>query len=209
MVVELKQKFNGEFEEGLLEDIVRVGTFRAVPENFELIDIGEPIKGVPLLLNGAIKVSREDVNGDELLLYYLEEGDSCAMTMAWEMGNQKSKIRAVTELPSELIMVPLTAVEHWSSLYSSWRKFIFKSYHMRLEELMETIDSIAFDQLETRLWEYLLEKKRITKNDLLTITHQNIAQEIYSSRVVISRLLKRLEHQNKIKLQRNTIEILV
>ena len=82
------------------------------------------------------------------------------------------------------------------------------SYHKRMEELLETVDSIAFDQLETRLWEYLVEKKRINKKEVLSITHQNIAQEIYSSRVVVSRLLKRLEQQEKIKLHRNAIEML-
>lgn len=207
MVVELKTLFGEIFEEELLEEITRVGTLRAVPADFELMDIGEPIKGVPLMLSGAIKISREDINGDELLLYYLEEGDSCTMTMAWEMGQQKSQIRAVTELPSQLIMIPLNAIEDWSSRFPSWRKFIFQSYHKRMEELLATVDSIAFDQLEKRLWAYLVEKKRVTKANTLTITHQTIAQEIHSSRVVISRLLKRLEVEQKIRLHRNAIEL--
>ena len=207
MIVALKTLFGEVFEEALLEEIARVGTLRDVPADFELMDIGQPIKGVPLMLKGAIKISREDLNGDELLLYYLEEGDSCTMTMAWEIGKQKSQIRAVTELPSKLIMVPLNAVEDWSSRFPTWRKFIFKSYHKRMEELLATVDSIAFDQLEKRLWEYLLEKKRITKANTLSITHQTIAQEMHSSRVVISRLLKRLELENKIRLSRNTIEL--
>lgn len=207
MIVALKSLFGEIFEEALLEEITRVGTLRDVPADFELMDIGEPIKGVPLMLSGAIKISREDINGDELLLYYLEEGDSCTMTMAWEMGQQKSQIRAVTELPSQLIMVPLTAVEDWSTLFPSWRKFIFQSYHKRMEELLATVDSIAFDQLEKRLWEYLLEKKRVVKANTLSITHQTIAQEMHSSRVVISRLLKRLEVENKIRLHRNAVEL--
>lgn len=207
MIVALKTLFGEVFEEALLEEIARVGTLRDVPADFELMDIGQPIKGVPLMLKGAIKISREDLNGDELLLYYLEEGDSCTMTLAWEIGKQKSQIRAVTELPSKLIMVPLNAVEDWSSRFPTWRKFIFKSYHKRMEELLATVDSIAFDQLEKRLWEYLLEKKRITKANTLSITHQTIAQEMHSSRVVISRLLKRLELENKIRLSRNTIEL--
>ena len=208
MIVALKNLFGEIFEEALLEEITRVGTLREVPADFELMDIGEPIKGVPLMLNGAIKISREDINGDELLLYYLEEGDSCTMTMAWEMGQQKSQIRAVTELPSQLIMVPLSAVEDWSSRFPSWRKFIFQSYHKRMEELLATVDSIAFDQLEKRLWAYLVEKKRITKMNTLSITHQTIAQEMHSSRVVISRLLKRLEVDQKIRLHRNAIELI-
>ena len=124
------------------------------------------------------------------------------------MGEHKSKIRAVTELPSQLIMVPLSAVEQWSFRYSSWTNFIFKSYHKRMEELLETVDSLAFNQLEKRLWNYLLEKKRITKKNTLSITHQTIAGEIHSSRVVVSRLLKRLEVDNKIVLHRNAIELL-
>ena len=208
MIIALKNLFGEIFEEALLEEITRVGTLREVPADFELMDIGEPIKGVPLMLSGAIKISREDINGDELLLYYLEEGDSCTMTMAWEMGQQKSQIRAVTELPSQLIMVPLSAVEDWSSRFPSWRKFIFQSYHKRMEELLATVDSIAFDQLEKRLWAYLVEKKRITKMNTLSITHQTIAQEIHSSRVVISRLLKRLEVDQKIRLHRNAIELI-
>ena len=208
MIVALKNLFGKIFEEALLEEITRVGTLREVPADFELMDIGEPIKGVPLMLSGAIKISREDVNGDELLLYYLEEGDSCTMTMAWEMGQQKSEIRAVTELPSQLIMVPLSAVEEWSSRFPSWRKFIFQSYHKRMEELLATVDSIAFDQLEKRLWAYLVQKKRVTKVNALSITHQTIAQEMHSSRVVISRLLKRLERDQKIRLHRNAIELI-
>lgn len=208
MIVALKNLFGEIFEEALLEEITRVGTLREVPADFELMDIGEPIKGVPLMLRGAIKISREDINGDELLLYYLEEGDSCTMTMAWEMGQQKSQIRAVTELPSQLIMVPLSAVEDWSSRFPSWRKFIFQSYHKRMEELLATVDSIAFDQLEKRLWAYLVEKKRVTKVSTLSITHQTIAQEMHSSRVVISRLLKRLEVDQKIRLHRNAIELI-
>jgi CRP/FNR family transcriptional regulator len=207
VLVALKTLFGKIFEEELLLEISRVGTIRDVPADFELMDIGEPIKGVPLMLSGAIKISREDINGDELLLYYLEEGDSCTMTMAWEMGQQKSQIRAVTELPSQLIMIPLSAVEDWSSRFPSWRKFIFQSYHKRMEELLATVDSIAFDQLEKRLCTYLMEKKRVTKTNTLSITHQTIAQEMHSSRVVISRLLKRLEVDQKIRLHRNAIEL--
>ena len=209
MIVELTEHFGAVFESALIEEIVQVATLRTIPAGSELIDIGETVKGLPLMLEGAIKISNEDQNGDELLLYYLEAGDSCTMTLAWELGEQKSKIRAVTEMPSQLIMIPLPYVEQWTHTYASWRQFIFKSYQKRMEELLETLDSIAFDQLEERLWNYLCEKRRITQSPFLHITHQTIAQEIHSSRVVISRLLKRLEKTNKIHLQRNGIEILV
>jgi len=208
VIVELKKHFGSNFETALLEEIAQVGTFRSVPAEVELMDIGQTIKGVPLMLHGAVKISREDSEGNELLLYYLEEGESCTMTFAWELGQQKSKIRAVTEMPSELIMVPLSVMENWSERYPSWRQFLFKSYQKRMDELLETLDSLAFDQLEKRLWNYLIEKKRVTKQTTLSITHQTIAQDLHSSRVVISRLLKRLENNQKISLHRNTIELI-
>jgi len=208
VIVELKKHFGSNFETALLEEIAQVGTFRSVPAEVELMDIGQTIRGVPLMLHGAVKISREDSEGNELLLYYLEEGESCTMTFAWELGQQKSKIRAVTEMPSELIMVPLSVMENWSERYPSWRQFLFKSYQKRMDELLETLDSLAFDQLEKRLWNYLIEKKRVTKQNILHITHQTIAQELHSSRVVISRLLKRLENNQKISLQRNAIELI-
>ena len=208
MIVELKKHFGSNFETALLEEIAQVGIFRSVPAEVELMDIGQTIKGVPLMLHGAVKISREDSEGNELLLYYLEEGESCTMTFAWELGQQKSKIRAVTEMPSELIMVPLSVMENWSERYPSWRQFLFKSYQKRMDELLETLDSLAFDQLEKRLWNYLIEKKRVTKQTTLSITHQTIAQDLHSSRVVISRLLKRLENNQKISLHRNAIELI-
>ena len=208
MIVELKKHFGSNFETALLEEIAQVGTFRSVPAEVELMDIGQTIRGVPLMLHGAVKISREDSEGNELLLYYLEEGESCTMTFAWELGQQKSKIRAVTEMPSELIMVPLSVMENWSDRYPSWRQFLFKSYQKRMDELLETLDSLAFDQLEKRLWNYLIEKKRVTKQTTLSITHQTIAQDLHSSRVVISRLLKRLENNQKISLHRNAIELI-
>ena len=208
MIVELKKHFGSNFETALLEEIAQVGTFRSVPAEVELMDIGQTIKGVPLMLHGAVKISREDSEGNELLLYYLEEGESCTMTFAWELGQQKSKIRAVTEMPSELIMVPLSVMENWLDRYPSWRQFLFKSYQKRMDELLETLDSLAFDQLEKRLWNYLIEKKRVTKQTTLSITHQTIAQDLHSSRVVISRLLKRLENNQKISLHRNAIELI-
>ena len=128
MIIELKNRFGAIFETELLEEIAQVGTFRSVPAEVELMDIGQTIKGVPLMLSGAVRISREDSQGNELLLYYLEEGESCTMTFAWELGQQKSKIRAVTEMPSDLIIVPLSVMENWSDQYPSWRKFLFTSY---------------------------------------------------------------------------------
>jgi CRP/FNR family transcriptional regulator, anaerobic regulatory protein len=205
MILELKQLFGAIFEEELIHEIAKVGTLREVPEDYMLIDIGEQIKGIPLMISGAIKIYRENANGDELLLYYLEEGDSCTLTYTLEMNASKSKIRAISELPSKLIMIPLKQMKVWEQQYPSWRNFLFRSYQIRMDELIETLDSLAFDGLEKRLMNYLTEKKRVNGKNELQITHQNIALELHSSRVVISRLLKKLELSGKIQLRRNEI----
>lgn len=208
MILELKKLFGNVFEEDLIQEIAKVGTLKEIPEDFMMIDIGEKIKGVPLMVSGAIKISRENETGEELLLYYLEEGDSCTLTFAWEMGETKSKIRAVSELPSKLIMVPIQRIQDWESKYPSWRSFLFRSYQIRMDELIDTLDSLAFDGLEKRLMDYMVEKKRVNGKNELLITHQNIALELHSSRVVISRLLKKLEQTGKIQLKRNKIIII-
>ena len=209
MILELKKLFGNVFEEDLIQEIAKVGTLKEIPEDFMMIDIGEKIKGVPLMVSGAIKISRENEIGEELLLYYLEEGDSCTLTFAWEMGETKSKIRAVSELPSKLIMVPIQRIQDWESKYPSWRSFLFRSYQIRMDELIDTLDSLAFDGLEKRLMDYMVEKKRVNGKNELLITHQNIALELHSSRVVISRLLKKLEQTGKIQLKRNKIIIFI
>ncbi len=208
MIKELKESYGHIFEEALVNEIVQVGTFKEIPEGFKLMEIGEYVRGMPLLVSGAIKVLREDKDGDELLLYYLEKGDTCSMTLTCCMGDSKSEIRAIAETDAKLIMVPIQKMDEWTAKYKSWRNFVFESYHNRLNELLQTLDSIAFDKMDMRLVAYLKEKARITKEDIIHNTHQEIAYDLHSSRVVISRLLKKLEQMGKIQLHRNHIEIL-
>jgi len=208
MIQELKQSYGQHFEEALINEIVQVGTFKEVPEGYKLIDIGEYLNGMPLLVSGAIKILREDIDGGELLLYYLEKGDTCSMTMTCCMGSAKSEIRAIAETDTKLIMVPIQKMEQWTAKYKSWRNFVFESYHNRLNELLHTLDSIAFDNMDERLINYLKEKKRIVKEDTIRNTHQEIAYDLHSSRVVISRLLKKLEQMGRIELHRNYLKVL-
>lgn len=208
MIQELTESYGSIFEKDLINEILQVGTFKEVPEGYKLIEIGDYMKGMPLLISGAIKILREDNDGDELLLYYLEKGDTCSMTLACCMGDSKSEIRAITETDSKLIMVPMQKMEEWTVKYRTWRNFVFNSYHERLNELLSTLDSIAFDKMDARLVSYLKEKARINKGDIINNTHQEIAYELHSSRVVISRLLKKLEQMGSIELHRNYIKIL-
>tara|TARA_R110002012_G_scaffold321944_1_gene552604 strand:- start:50843 stop:51553 length:711 start_codon:yes stop_codon:yes gene_type:complete len=208
MLQQLYDNYGSIFEKELLDEIVAIGTFKEVPEGYKLIEIGEYIKSMPLLVSGAIKILREDADGDELLLYYLEKGETCSMTLTCCMANSKSEIRAIAELDTVLIMIPVQKMEEWTAKYKSWRNFVFESYHKRVNELLLTVDSIAFQNMDERLLNFLKEKSRINKEDTIHNTHQEIAYDLHSSRVVISRLLKKLEEMGKIKLHRNFIKII-
>ena len=207
MIKELKDNYGHLFEDELLNEINQVGTFKEVPEGFKMIDIGNYVKAIPLLISGAIKILRQDNDGDELLLYFLEKGDTCAITLSCCLGQTKSEVRAIAETKATLIMVPIQKMEEWSGKYKSWRSFVFESYHHRLNEMLETIDSIAFLKMDERLIKYLKEKARISQDKTIHNTHQEIAYELHTSRVVISRLLKKLENLGKVKLHRNHIVI--
>jgi CRP/FNR family transcriptional regulator len=208
MINEIKESYGHIFEEALLDEIVQVGTYKEIPEGFKMMDIGDYVKSMPLLISGVIKVLREDNDGDELLLYYLERGETCSMTMTCCLGQKKSEIRAIAETDAKLIMIPVGKMEEWTAKYKSWRNFVFESYHNRINELLTTLDSIAFYQMDERLLKYLKEKMRVNDSNIIKNTHQDIAYDLHTSRVVISRLLKKLEQLGKIELNRNFIKIL-
>ncbi len=207
MIQLLQENYGSIFEKALLQDIVQVGTLKQVPAGFQLMEIGSYVKAMPLLLSGAIKVLREDNDGEELLLYYLEKGETCSMTLTCCVGQTKSEIRAIAEVDTQLIMVPIQKMEEWTSKYKTWRNFVFNSYHNRLNEMLLTIDSIAFKNMDGRLVEYLKNKVKINNSTTINNTHQEIANELHSSRVVISRLLKKMESLGKIELHRNSIVV--
>ncbi|MDO6801635.1 Crp/Fnr family transcriptional regulator [Wenyingzhuangia sp. 1_MG-2023] len=208
MLTLLEQHYGYIFEKELLEEIVRVSTIKEVPAGTTLMNIGQYVKSMPLLLEGVIKILREDEEGDELLLYFLEKGDTCAMTMSCCTGNKKSEIKAVTELDTKLVMIPVEKMDEWVGKYKSWRTFVLGSYHHRLMELLETVDNIAFKKMDERLLKYLHDKVAVTASRKIKSTHQEIAYELHTSRVVISRLLKKLENQGIITLHRNSLEVL-
>lgn len=204
----LKQQYGYLFEDALLVQVEAVGIYKRIPQGQTIMDIGEPITHMPLLLNGAIKILREDADGDELLLYFLEKGDTCAMTFSCCMGKNKSEIRAVTENETELLMIPVKQMEVWMGKYKSWQQFILDSYHTRMMELLETVDTLAFMRLDERLLKHLQDKAKVSHDENIHTTHQDIALDLHTSRVVISRLLKKLEKEGKLEMHRNHIKVL-
>ena len=192
-------------EEELIQEINRVGQIRTTTIDEILINVGDAMTSIPIILSGSIKISRENDNGDELLLYYIEGGDTCAMTLQCCVRQMKSEIRATSMEDSVLLMLPTEMMELWMHKYKSWREYILQSYHVRLTELMETIDAIAFMRLDERLLKYLTDQAKLLGSLEIHHTHQQIAEDLHSSRVVISRLLKHLEIKGIIILKRNKI----
>lgn len=208
MQKKLNTNYSYLFEDALLKEIEEVSTYSKIKANTIIMDIDKYITSMPLVLNGAIKILREDNDGDELVLYYLEVGDTCAMTLSCCMGRTKSKVRAVTETEVELLMIPKEKMAEWLSKYRTWQEFVLQSYHNRMQEFIEAIDTIAFLKMDERLLKYLKDKAVINQNDIIRVTHQEVANDLHTSRVVISRLLKALEKKQKIKLQRNSIKVI-
>lgn len=198
---------NLPFEPELVSEIFNCGKEFHFKQNDIVIDIGQPVGYMPLLLSGALKILREDDNGEELLLYFLEKGDTCAMSMSCCLGQQISKIRATAETDGSLLLIPVDKMEAWMAKYPSWRNFIIESYHIRLNEMMDAIDSLAFLNLEERLMRYLKEKTEVLNSLEINSTHQEIATEMHTSRVVISRVLKALEKKGFLQLHRNKIQL--
>jgi CRP/FNR family transcriptional regulator, anaerobic regulatory protein len=203
----LYENYEHLFERELLEEIIGVGHLKHLEEDVVLMEYDQNVKYMPLLLDGAIKILRRDEEGEELLLYYLERGDTCSMTLNCCLGNTVSEIKAVVEVDAHLILIPVEFMKIWIKKYDGWMKFVFESYHVRLNEMLSSIDNLAFDNLNVRVLKYLKDKAVINGSTMLELTHKEIASDLHSSRVVISRLLKTLERDGVIELSRNKIEI--
>lgn len=205
----IRAKYPQNFEMNLLKEMTEVGHFRELDKGEVLIGFGDHIRFFPLLFTGVIKIIREDEEGKEILLYYLYPGDSCAISLSCCMTAQLSSIKAVVEDQVEMLAIPIQYMDQWLVQYPSWKQFVMQTYQFRFEELLQTIDELAFNKMDDRLWSYLQNRSEAIQSKLLEITHLEIAKELGTSREVISRLLKKLEHQRKITMARNSIALLV
>lgn len=173
-----------------------------------LLDAGAIIRTIPLIVSGTVKVIRVNDSGRELLLYYITAGETCAMTLTCCMERHPSEIRAIAEDEVELLAIPVDLLDGWMAKYSTWKSFIMRSMRNRFMEMINVVDQIAFQRLDERLLAYLRKKSRVGGSNLLTISHQQIADDLATSRVVISRLLKVLEEDKKVLLFRNQIRLI-
>lgn len=207
-IIEYLVEFFPQFSEELKEQIVLRGKLVKIKAGEELMSIGGDFRTIPLIVDGSIKVIREDDDGNELFLYYLTLGQTCAMSVNCTLSNRLSEVNAVAEEDSVLIAVPSTEAGLWLSKFPEWRSFVLNTYQERFTEMLHTIDGIAFKQLDNRIMEYVIDKAAVSGSNAIQTSHQNIANDLNSSREVISRVLKILEKQKKLKLGRNKIELM-
>lgn len=204
----ISEKFRQIFEPELLREMELKATVITAKENDVILDIGQPVRSMPLLLKGTLKIARVDDKGRELLLYYVNANESCAMTFTCCMQHQPSEIKATAETNVEYLAVPVSVMDQWLSKYSTWKTFVMKTIRSRFNELLNAIDQLAFQKLDERLVYYLKEKSKATSSTLINLSHDQIAGDLATSREVISRLLKRLEIEGKLLLYRNQIKIM-
>ena len=193
-------------EKPLLEEILKFGILKTFQPNDILIREGQFITSFPLVLKGLIRITRNNDDGNELLLYYLKPNEVCAMSLTCCMTNLTSNIKGVAEEETEVIMLPVDLLDNWMCKYPGWKQFVMQTFQNRFRELIETIDSIAFLKLDERLIRYLTDRYKQTGTAKIHETHQDLALRLNTSREVISRLLKKLENDGKIKLSRNFID---
>ncbi|WP_114937264.1 Crp/Fnr family transcriptional regulator [Mucilaginibacter kameinonensis] len=202
------KKFETTFEPALLAELEASSMLMNVKGGDTMLNPGQTIRAVPLLLSGTFKVSRVNDEGQEILLYYVKEGESCAMTFTCCMMSHFSVIRGTAEEDSELLCVPMDVMDGWMIKYPTWKRFVMQTILNRFTEILKSIDDIAFKKLDDRLVNYLKEKAKTTGSSLINLTHQQIGDDLGTSRVVVSRLLKKLETDNKLLLYYNQIKLL-
>lgn len=188
--------------------LLQYGTLKTFDEDAIIVNEDAYIRSIPIVLSGSIKVMQTDPNGHELLLYFIEPGESCVMSFLGGIHQEKSKIKAIAEEKTEILLIPIEKVHQFIKDYPQWLDYIFKLYHKRFEELLQVVNAVAFTKIDERLLLLLKKKADLTQNNTIQITHEQLANELGSARAVVSRLLKQLEQAKKVKLGRNKIMVL-
>lgn len=204
----IKQSFPS-FSNTLIDAIDKNANEKFIPAGTVIMRTGQYIKNTMLVISGKIKIYREDEDGGEFFMYYLQPGQACALSMVCATKTEKSQIMAKVVEDAELISVPLALMDKWMMEHRSWYEFVVATYRNRFEEVLEVLDSVAFRAMDERLEFYL--KRQVAScgcNDL-KLSHQEIGMDLNTSREVISRLLKKMEQRGLVKLHRNHIEILI
>lgn len=203
---EIKNQF--QLSGRLKEELYRHGIQKNYPAGSVIINENSYIRSIPIVTSGLLKVIRTEDDGREILLYYIKAGESCIMSFLGGMHNETSKIRAEVEEDAEILFLPVEKVSLFIKEYPEWLDYIFRLYHKRFEELLEIVNAIAFKKVDERLLELLKKKSSLSGSSSVSVTHEQLANELGTARVVVSRLLKKLEEDGKVELGRNKITLL-
>lgn len=197
-----------QFEDELKEELAAVAEIRHIPAGEPLMRTGQNIRSTVLVAEGRLKLYREGQEEGEIFMYHLEPGNACALSMVCGPQQETSGVMLKAIEDSIVILIPVTSMENFMQRYKGWYNFVVETYRNRFEELLTLIDHIAFRAMDERLVYYLDTQRQKTGSSKLHITHGEIATDLNSSREVISRLLKKLEQQGKVKVHRQFIELL-
>ncbi|MEO8085653.1 MAG: Crp/Fnr family transcriptional regulator [Bacteroidota bacterium] len=189
----------------LKKEVYASGQIKSFPAGSVIVNLNAYIKSIPIVLSGSLKVIRMDEEGREILLYYIKEGESCIMSFLAGIHNDTSKIKAVVEEDAEVLLIPINKASEWIREFPEWTDFIFALYQKRFEELLEVVNAVAFQKVDTRLLHLLKQKSSLFHSKELVVTHQQLAEELGISREAVSRVLKQMENDHLITLFRNKI----
>jgi CRP/FNR family transcriptional regulator len=196
------------FPAELREKLMEQGTRKIFMTDDVILQENAYIRSIPMVISGTIRVMRTGEDGREMLLYYIRAGESCIMSFLGGIHHETSKVRAVVEEDAEILFLPIEKVMQLIREYPQWLDYIFRLYHRRFEELLEVVHAVAFKKMDERLLNFIRKKSTVTGNPALTITHEQIASELGTARVVVSRLLRQMEEEGLVKLGRNKILLL-
>ena len=206
MVEEIVKKRFPFFESELRSAIIESGTYREFSANQELIREDQFIRSFPIVISGLIKVYRTDEKGNELLLYYLRPGEVCTVSLICCMDRTRSRVKAITEEETAVILIPVELLDSWMTQFQTWKEYVMHSMQKRFDELLNTLDSIAFLKMDERLKKFFIDRYNSSGSMVFQGSHQDVAHSLNSSREVISRLLKQMEKKGMIMLSRGRID---
>ena len=196
------------FQSDLVKEIEDSGNLKHFAAGEVIVNMDSYIKNIPVVLSGSIKVIRTEEDGREILLYYLTPGESCIVSILAGMKNETSKIKAIVEEDAEIMLIPADKAKEWVKKYPDWTDFIFNLYQKRFEELLDVVNSVAFQKIDTRLLHLIKQKTQLYQSKEISVTHQQLADELGITREATSRVLKQMEKENLVVLSRNKIELL-
>ncbi len=203
--VPFQQSLSADF---IKKELVEAGTVQEFEDGAIILREDAYSRAVPVVLSGVVRVARVDEEGREVVLYYILEGESCILSILSGLHGERANVRAVAEGKTTVVFVPLTKIKKLLAEHPLWLEHVFRLYHKRYQELLEVVEAIAFRKLDERLLDFIRKKAAVSGNSIIHITHEQLANELGTARVVVSRLLKQLERQGTVQLGRNKIVLL-